>query len=116
MNNIRKMYLAEYINPGVIILSILYLVINHDVLYDLFQKWSTQNFNGTYSHGPLVALIVVYVIFKIIQKLKDNLKVQPSILGLFALLGSQGLLFISSLADVNFLQHLLIYQQFSHQD
>ena len=108
MNNIRKMYLAEYINPGVIILSILYLVINHDVLYDLFQKWSAQNFNGTYSHGPLVALIVVYVIFKIIQKLKDNLKVQPSILGLFALLGSQGLLFISSLADVNFLQHLLI--------
>ena len=108
MNHIKKWYVVDYINPAMLFLALFYLAINHAVLHDLVGKWLAQNFTGTYSHGPLVATIFLFVIFKIIRNIKDSLKIQPSMIGLFILLSSQGLLFISILADVNFLQHILI--------
>lgn len=86
----------------------LYLLLNLDVLQDLSGKWLAQGLTGTYSHGPLLALVVVYLVYKKIRQLQPAIKLNPSWYGLVLLLVVQGMLLIARLIDVNFAQHLLL--------
>ena len=99
---------VNYFNVSVLILSIFYLVINYRVFQDLFHKWYAQELTGAYSHGLLVAVIVLYIVFKKIQNIKSHLSVKPSLLGFIILFGAQTLLFVSVISSINFLQHILI--------
>lgn len=96
---------SGYLSPG---LLGLYLLLNLDVLQDLAGKWLAQGLTGTYSHGPLLALVVVYLVYKKIRQLQPAIKLNPSWYGLAMLLAAQGMLLIARLIDVNFAQHLLL--------
>ena len=86
----------------------LYLLVNLDVLQDLLGKWLAQGLTGTYSHGPLLALVVVYLIYKKIRQLRPAIALNPSGYGLGVLLLVQFMLLLAKLIDVNFMQHLLL--------
>lgn len=108
LDNKVNIFATNYFNIFVLILSVFFLVINHDVLRDLYHKWYAQELTGAYSHGLLVAVIVLYLLYKKIQNIKSYLKIKPSVIGFIILLGSQALLLASDISGINFLQHILL--------
>lgn len=95
-------------NMILLISSVVFLLVNNDVLVDLFNKWYAQELTGFYSHGLLVAVIVIYIIYTTITKNRHMFVPNFSLLGAIIFIASQFLFLISKLAGVNFLEHILL--------
>jgi len=104
--NVRPRML-RYPNWAFTVVLIVFLASFHAVLVDLFHKWYAQDLTGTYSHGLLVAVIVLYLLYKITLSHRNEFVYQPSVTGLVLLTGSQLALFAATLMEISFLQHIL---------
>lgn len=97
-----------YFNVAILALLFCMLGLNYQILLDLFHKWYAQDLTGTYSHGLLVAIIVIYLVYRKLLEIRPGLSPSPSSIGFAVLLGSQGLLFLALLINVNFVQHIML--------
>jgi len=99
--------MLRYPNWAFTVVLIAFLASYHAVLADLFHKWYAQDLTGTYSHGLLVAVIVLYLLYKITLTHGKGFVYRPSVMGLVLLTGSQLALFAATLMEINFMQHIL---------
>lgn len=107
MSLINKKF-SRYSNPLLLALLLLYFMLNADVFTDLFKKWYAQDLTGAYSHGLLVAIIVLYLVYKKTGSIRSSLIPNPSLAGLFVLLGSQCMMFLAKIDGINFAQHIFL--------
>jgi len=107
MSVFNKIY-KVYPNYLLLIILLLFFAINFDVLTDLFEKWYAFDLTGAYSHGLLVAVIVLYLVYKKTRKIRAVLIPNPSLVGFVLLIGSQSILFLAKIDGINFIQHILL--------
>ena len=107
MNRVIKLF-DPYANYLLLAILLLFFAVNFDIFSDLFSKWYAQDLTGAYSHGLLVAFIVLYLVYKTARNLREQLIPTPSVFGFGILLGSQCLLFLAKIDGINFIQHILL--------
>lgn len=98
----------RHFNLIVVCLTLGFLAINFDVLLDLYYKWNPSDYAGPFSHGPLVAVIVLYLVYQEIRNNHHEFYPKTTILGMVALLGFQIIFFLAKIIGVNFVQHITL--------
>ena len=88
-----------------VLLSFMVLVLYAQVLTGLMRQWS---YDANYSHGWLVPIFSGYLIWRNRQVL-PSFRREPSLLGLFVLLSSLGLLFVGQWGAELFLTRISLW-------
>jgi len=105
--NIMVTGATRFTNWLLLAFLLLFVLLYNPILLDLFSKWFAQDLSGTYSHGLLVAVIVLYLIYKSTSSHQEFFSFQPNITGFILLLCAQLGLFAALLAEISFVQHIL---------
>ena len=86
-------------------LMLLAVLLYHETAAAMWALWTSKN-NPTYSHGPLLMLVSIYLLYSDWRKNGDHLKLNLSYVGVIGVVGSSLLWFLASLGSVQIIQML----------
>lgn len=77
----------------------------HETVIAVWTLWNSDN-NPTYSHGPLLLLVCIYIIYREWRENREDLNLKISYFGLIGIVGSSLLWFVAGLGSVQIIQML----------
>lgn len=87
------------------------LVLYRETVLAIWDLWTADN-NPTYSHGPLLLLVSLYILYREWESRKEELKLKISYLGLIGAAASGLLWFVAELGSVQVIQMLALVAAF----
>lgn len=86
-------------------LMLLTLLFYHETVGAIWALWTSEH-NPTYSHGPLLLLVCVYLFYHEWRRNRDHATIDISYVGLMGVAGSSLLWFLAGLGSVQIVQML----------